>query len=203
VAEGLVDVLRIVHPLMPFVTEQIWDSLAPVVPAVADGEPLLIRAPWPTPGARDLESEQAFNDLSALVRAVRNLRTQSGVPAGSWTPVAIGASDARAIEALETGRRYIEALARARPITIRTDGERPPAAVATPMGAAWLEIESASEAAAERRGARVDELDRNIARLRELLANNGFTSKAPPEVVNNERKRLSDLEEQRRQLADD
>jgi valyl-tRNA synthetase len=66
-----------------------------------------------------------------------------------------------------------------------------------------LEADVSSAAAVEQRASKIAELDRNIARLRELLANSGFTGKAPAEVVERERERLATLEEHRRQLADD
>jgi hypothetical protein len=79
--------------------------------------------------------------------------------------------------------------------------ERPDAAAATPLGAAWLEAAESSDGVAARRDARLAELDAGIARVRELLANEAFTSRAPIAVVERERARLVGLEEERRQLS--
>jgi valyl-tRNA synthetase len=187
---------------MPFVTEEIWQALGEVEPRATAGEPLLIRAAWPRPAPADPEAEAAFADLSALVREVRNLRTAAGTPAGAWVPLVVEPGGAAAEDALDAGRPYLEVLAHVRPIEERTDGERPALVAATPLGAAWLgDAATASEASTERRTARVAELEANIARLRTLLANEAFVSRAPASVVDQERARLADLEEQLRQLA--
>jgi valyl-tRNA synthetase len=201
-ADGLGTILRLLHPLMPFVTEEIWAALADAAPNVIRDEPLLIRAAWPAPGPRNAEAERAFGDLAELVRAVRNLRTHAGTPAGAWVPLGVATLDPAARLALEASGHYVQSLARVRPVTVRTDAERPEAAAATPLGAVWLEAGVASGATADQRSAKIAELDRNIARVRELLANDGFVGKAPADVVERERERLAGLEAQRRQLGD-
>ncbi|MDQ4036700.1 MAG: valine--tRNA ligase [Chloroflexota bacterium] len=202
-AEGLATLLRLLHPLMPFVTEEMWQALRETAPEVAT-EPLLVGAAWAGRPAPDGKAEAAFQDLSALVRGVRNLRTEAGTPAGSWVPLIVEPIDAQARAALDAGARYIEALARVRPIEIRRDGERPTLVAASPLGAAWLGIDAGGgDSRAERRAAHGADLERNIERLRGLLANEAFVGKAPASVVDRERARLADLEEELRQLARD
>jgi valyl-tRNA synthetase len=203
-AEGLATILRLLHPLMPFVTEEIWQALGEIAPEVTDGEPLLIVAPWPAASSRDPQAEATFDDLATLVRGVRNLRTQAGTPAGAWVPLVVQPSDPMATSALEASRPYLESLGRVRPIELRSDGRRPELVAASPLGAAWLGTDAQAEAAvAERRRSQLDELEANIARLRTLLGNDAFVSKAPAAVVERERERLSDLEQERSQLAAD
>ena len=203
-AEGLATILRLLHPLMPFVTEEIWQALGEIAPEVTDGEPLLIVAPWPAASSRDPQAEATFDDLATLVRGVRNLRTQAGTPAGAWVPLMVQPSDPMATSALEASRPYLESLGRVRPIELRSDGRRPELVAASPLGAAWLGTDAQAEAAvAERRRSQLDELEANIARLRTLLGNDAFVSKAPAAVVERERERLSDLEQERSQLAAD
>ncbi|MBA2265571.1 MAG: hypothetical protein H0W17_04180 [Chloroflexi bacterium] len=75
---------------------------------------------------------------------------------------------------------------------------------ASPLGAAWLAVgRPEMDDTADRRHVQRAELDRNIDRLRALLANNAFTAKAPAAVVERERARLVDLETERSQLAAD
>ena len=83
---------------------------------------------------------------------------------------------------------------------MRADAERPTLVAATPLGAAWLGVDAAT-ANVGHRAARVGELEANIARVRELLANESFVSRAPAAVVDGERARLADLEDQLRQLG--
>ena len=201
-AEGLATILRLLHPLMPFVTEEIWQALAEIAPEVTDGEPLLITARWPAPAARDPSAETEFAALSTLVRGVRNLRTEAGTPAGQWVPLLVEPADEAAVEALRAGSSYLEGLARVRPIELADGADRPTLVAASPLGAAWLRVDaSAEEASAARRDARLAELDENIERLRQLLANESFASRAPAAVVDRERQRLAALEQERAQLA--
>jgi valyl-tRNA synthetase len=200
-ADGLAMLLRLLHPLMPFVTEEIWQALREAAPDTAD-EPLLITAHWPQALDRDPPAEAAFADLAALVRGVRGLRTEAGTPASAWAPLTIEPSDDAAAAALRADLRYVEALARVRPIEIVEGAERPDLIAAGRLGVAWLVQDGAADAlAAGRRQEQLAEIDANIARLEELLANTSFTDRAPAPVVERERQRLSDLREQRGQLA--
>ncbi len=200
-AEGLALILRLLHPLMPFVTEAIWDSLGKVAPEATAGEPLLIRSAWPAAGPRDTQAERAFGDLAGLIRSIRNLRTEAGTPAGAWMPIAVAPSDERAADAIRSGSRYVEAMTRARPLAVRPDADRPGTVAPSPLGAAWLEAADGPGDAARRQGSRLAELDANIERVRGLLANTAFVERAPASVVERERERLAALEEERRQLA--
>jgi valyl-tRNA synthetase len=201
-AEGLAVLLRLLHPLMPFVTEAVWETLHAADADATAGEPLLIRAAWPVAGSADPASVAAFDELAGVVRAARNLRTEAEAPAAAWIPLVVEPGDAGADERLEALRPYVESLARVRPISI-ADGEARPAHVAaTGLGAVWLGVDEAEAGRAEaRRQARLDEIDRGIARLRELLGNAAFADRAPADVVQRERDRLAALEEERRQLA--
>jgi valyl-tRNA synthetase len=183
---------------MPFVTEEIWDALGTAAPD-PDREPLLVGASWPSAGARDVEAEAAFDDLSELVRAVRNLRTASGAAAGAWLPLEIAPPDATAAAAIEGGRRYLEPLARVRPVTIgiaASGGD-----TATPLGAIALGSDAAGDQErGRRREAQRAELQAGIERVRALLANDAFIARAPAPVVEKERARLVELESQLAQL---
>jgi valyl-tRNA synthetase len=197
-ADGLATLLRLLHPLMPFVTEEIWQALGEVEPRATDAEPLLIRAAWPHPGETDAEAEASFADLSELVREVRNLRTASGAPAGDWLPLVVEPAGPEAEAAIEAGRAYIEMLAHVRPVTVGAAGNRPDLVAATPLGAAWLDTRG--DGGTERRATRIAELESNVERLQALLGNASFVGRAPAEVVERERQRLADLEDQLRQL---
>ena len=202
-AEGLATVLRLLHPLMPFVTEAIWDALGEAEPRATAGEPQLITAAWPRAGDRDPAADVEFERLSTLVRGVRNLRTEAGTPAADWVPLVVAPTDADAERALAHGRPYLESLARVRPIEVRSDGDRPTLVAASPLGAAWLGVDpAAEERAADRRSTRVAEIGANVERVRALLANPSFVERAPAAVVEQERERLRALERELEQLRE-
>jgi valyl-tRNA synthetase len=121
-ADGLATLLRLLHPLMPFVTEEVWSALGEVSPDSTSGEPLLIRAAWPTPSARDRAAEERVAALAELVREVRNLRTQAGTPAGAWVPLTVDPVDDRAWEAIRDDTAYLTSLARVRPVERHASG---------------------------------------------------------------------------------
>jgi valyl-tRNA synthetase len=201
--DGLVTLLRLLHPLMPFVTEEIWQAIAEADPQATAGEPLLIIAAWPAGTGRDATADADFEAIAGLVRGVRNLRQEAGAQAGAWVPLHVQPSSEEARATLEASRPYLEVLARVRPMQLVDDGDRPTLVAASPLGAAWLGVDAAAaDGAAERRRAQLAELDGHIERVRGLLANPGFAERAPTAVVDRERERLADLERQRRQLGD-
>jgi len=205
-AETLAGLLRLLHPIVPFVSEQIWSALHEAAPAATRGEPMLIRASWPSAGPRDPGAEADMQALVDLVRAVRNLRTDAGVAASAWLPLTIVPTDAAAQAAIGANLAYLEALAHVRPIDLRTPGQREsrPALVASsPAAVAWLGSDARADAEAlARRRAEVTGLREGIDRLSRLLAG-PFADRAPASVVARERERLAELEAQLRQLSGD
>ncbi|HVM24180.1 MAG TPA: valine--tRNA ligase [Candidatus Limnocylindrales bacterium] len=202
-SRGMATLLRLLHPLMPFVTEEIWQALAQVDQTATGEQPLLVRAPWPAGAAADAAAEAQVDALAALVRGVRNLRQEAGTPAGAWVPLVVEPVDEPSRRVVEEGLAYLGTLARVRPVELVAGVDRPELVTASPLGAAWLRIDAAAGAeAAERRRAQLDELDRNIERLRGLLGNASFVQRAPSDVVARERDRLERLETERRQLGE-
>jgi valyl-tRNA synthetase len=203
-AETLAEILRLLHPIMPFVTEAIWESLRATEPDVTGSDELLLTAPWPAPGERDAQAERAFKAIADLIRAVRNARLEAGIPAGRRVPLELAADGPDAEHAAEGGRAYVEALARVQPLTIHKEGsgENPAGtAIPTPFGPAWLTAEDAGEVVTQERQPDRERIEQSIARLNALLANSEFTSKAPAEVVDRERDRLRELQDELRQIG--
>ncbi len=200
-AHGLGTLLRLLHPLMPFVTEEIWRTLRESAPDAA-AFPLLATAAWPDAGDRSSIAESTFDDLATLVRGVRNLRTEVGTPASAWVPLIVAPAGPEAAEALDASSHYLQALARVRPIESAEGRPRPELVAAGRLGVAWIGQDAAADAAASaRRTSQLAELDAGITRLQDLLANESFTARAPSAVVERERARLADLEQQRRRLG--
>ena len=123
--EALDTYLRLLHPVMPFVTEALWAAL----PHRADDPELLIVARWPAAGERDAEAEAEVGALVELVRAIRNARAEARIEAADWLPMtARRAAGARRRRSRRSGPA-IERLARARPLE-RRPGSRGAAAAA-------------------------------------------------------------------------
>ena len=196
-AEVLAGTLRLLHPIMPFVTEEIWGALAAGHPAAAGG--LLMTTAWPHAPRRDRAAESEFDALAEVVRAARNLRTEAGIAAGATVPLRIAPADEAAGRAVASGRRYLEPLARVS-VEVAPDGESAPSAgsAATALGGIWL---ATTPGAPDRGAARVAELEAQRDRLTALLGDPVFASRAPANVVERERARLAEVEERLRQIG--
>jgi valyl-tRNA synthetase len=165
---------------------------------------LLITAPWPAAGSRDLASESETSVLLELIRGVRNLRTESGAAASGRLPLTVVPADAAARAAIEHGLDYLVALARTGQIDLRAPGDdrdRPQRVASTAGAAAWLggEPPDAPDTTV-RQAANEAHLRRGIERLQALLAGD-FATRAPAAVVDRERARLADLEAELRLLT--
>ena len=98
-------------------------------------------AGWPGIGERDAEAESEMEMLIDLIRGVRNLRTESGVPASARLPLTVVPADAATRDGIERGLDYLAGLARVGPIDLRAPGDdrdRPELVASTAGAAAWL-----------------------------------------------------------------
>jgi valyl-tRNA synthetase len=204
--------LRLLHPVMPFVTEQLWGA----IPHRASDPGLLIVARWPAPTGRDERVEAEVDAVLELVRGLRNARAEARVEATAWLPteVVVPMSMGPTFEAL---RPAVERLARARPLERRLSRE----ALGQGSGlrdAALTVIAGELEALAHPGGEYGDgaalaaeraRLERELAEARgwleaarARLANEAFIAKAPPDVVEGARAREAELADQVERLED-
>ncbi len=196
------DTLRLLHPYVPFVTEEIWQHLKTAAGerfAPDGGWPdALIVAPWPevkTTPPRD-DDIADFTHLMDIVRAIRNARSENGVDARRRIAATIIAGEGAAM--LAEQREALAALAQLAPQQLEisaASAEKPAAAIALVVGSSeiYLPLAGMVDAAAER--SRLEKeiaaLQAQIKRLQGLLGS-PFAEKAPPPVVQKERDKLAD-----------
>jgi valyl-tRNA synthetase len=180
-------VLRLAHPVIPFITEELWQKVAPL--AGKAGESVTI-APYPQPQTEKIDeaAEAAVLRLKALVDACRNLRGEMNLPPGERIPLyAVG--DA---EALERAYPYMKALARladAKTVAALPDEDAPVAVVGETRLMLHVEIDVTAEIARlDKEAAR---LAGEIAKAEGKLGNASFVERAPAAVVGQERERLA------------
>ncbi len=187
----LAEILRLLHPFMPFVTEELWAKLPPTS---AQPLPLLAVSPWPDSRFEDRDAAAEINWLIRLVEEVRSVRAETNIPAGAQIPVVVSDASPETSERFERHRAALGRLARINEIGL---------AAAAPSGSAQLVIGEAVvsiplagliDLGAERArlAKEIDRLGKEIAKIDAQLGNAEFVAKAPEEVVEEQRERRED-----------
>jgi len=199
--------LRLLHPVMPFVTEALWAA----IPHGASDPELLIVARWPGAGERNVTLEVQFDELFETITAIRNARSNARIDAPSWLETHVAPPGAL-FGFFEELAPAIERLARARPLELHRRPEdlpRPEGSLEIVLPAGDIQatvLTAASGDAAFLERTRLEkelaEAEGYLAAARARLANASFVGKAPPAVVDGARARERELAEQVERLRD-
>ncbi len=191
--------LRLAHPLIPFVTEELWQKVAPV--AGRSGDSISIAAyPQTQPQRIDEAAIAHVGKLKALVDACRNLRGEMSVSPATRLPLYVIAGEAGEAAFLQQSAPLLQALAKLSEVRVfEDDASWSAAAQAAPVavvGAARICLHMEIDVAAEkvRLGKEAARLQGEIAKALGKLGNQAFVAKAPPAVIAQERKRVADFE---------
>jgi valyl-tRNA synthetase len=197
--------LRLLHPMMPFITEELWQAL-PLWVRRREGEtasPHVAVAPFPTPCPRrhDPAAEAAMERLIQIVRGVRNLRAEVGLPPGARLGLGVYAPDAAVRAEIARGRAAIENLARVEGLEVHSRQSRPEGALLVALDGMELYVPVAGviDVAAERARLEreLEKVARDLAAVERKLRDERFLDRAPSEVVEKERDREAGLRERR------
>jgi valyl-tRNA synthetase len=198
--------LRLLHPVMPHLTEEIWGRL----PHRPDDPDLLIVAAWPDvtrPASADATQADAVADLLELVTQIRNARADAGIDPGTWLEADIAFDERSRAEAFEATTAALARLARIRPHIIDVpsrSGASDDALVVVSQGCvARLRVPQADAGRdRERLGRELADVERQLASAAAKLADPGFTSNAPAAVVDGVRQRERELQERAGRLRE-
>ncbi|QWT39173.1 valine--tRNA ligase [Dickeya dadantii] len=184
--------LRLAHPIIPFITETIWQRVK-VLKCVTDDTIML--QPFPAFDAT-LEDEQAFNDLEWIkqaIVAVRNIRAEMNIAPSKPLTLLLRDASADATRRVQDNLGFIQTLARLESITLLPAGDKGPVSVTKLVDGAELLIPMAGlidkVAELDRLAKEVAKLELEISRIDSKLSNEGFVARAPEAVVAKEREK--------------
>ncbi len=189
------NLLKLLHPFMPFITEEIWNKLP------LEGESIMISS-WPLKRFEfeDKKSKEKMEQVMETVRAVRNLRRELNLSPAKDSPITIQIPKGEDYDNFEKGTLYLETLAGAKPVELIKNMEDKPekALTAVVRGAEiFMPLEGLINLDEEidRVQKQYNELSKEVLRVENKLSNENFVNKAPDEVVEKERQKGNDYRE--------
>jgi valyl-tRNA synthetase len=186
-------ILRLLHPFMPFITEEIWQKLPG-----ASGS--IMTAPYPLMevGLVNPQAEAEMGLVMEAITAIRNLRGEMNVPPASQVEVFLRSADPWSLAALEGHRQAVMLLARVKELHHNADAI--PAAAAKAVVdrvEIFMPLTGVIDFKEEERrlAKEMEKISKELAQAQRKMANEDFLAKAPPEVVNKEKERLNSWSE--------
>ncbi|WP_135501414.1 valine--tRNA ligase [Roseovarius aestuariivivens] len=189
--------LILLHPIMPFITEELWDTLA-------TRDKMLVHADWPSYGEDliDRDADAEMNWVITLIDAVRSARAQVHVPVGLYTPLLVTGLCPAARAAWDNNETMIKRLARIEGITETDSFPKGCITIAVEGGEFGLPVAEVIDVAEEK--ARLEKtlgkLEKELGGLRGRLKNPKFVESAPEDVVEDTREQLAQKEDEEAKL---
>jgi valyl-tRNA synthetase len=193
--------LRLLHPFMPFITEEIWQKM----PRTGD---TIVLAPYPQPVAisdEDRGLEGIMDDIITVITAIRTMRSELNIPPAQKLRAGLKTAERTADLIRRHGEGDIMRLARLSAFQAAPTLEKPHDAVANamPIGEVYIVLEGVDLAKERARLSKnLREVQAELVRIDTKLKNPQFTAKAPPGVIADHERRRSELSEQHRTLSE-
>jgi len=191
--------LRLLHPFMPFITEEIWQALP------HQGESITVAA-WPQvqDALVNPEAEAEMALYTEIIRSVRNIRAEVNVPMSKKIELLIKASDADSLARLKRGEEYIVRFCNPERLEIAADLTPPDKAMSAVVTGAEIFLPLAGlidiEQELKRLEKEVETLNFEVERIEKKLNNQGFVAKAPAKVIDEEKAKLADYAQKREKV---
>ena len=187
--------LRLAHPFMPFITEELWQQVAPLA---GKSGPTISLQPYPLSDAEKIDPHALaeIEWVKQVVMGVRRIRSEMNINPGKRLPLLLSQANESDIERLERQKALLVFVARLDDITVLETEDGAPESAVSLVDHLKLMIPMAGlidkDAELARLTKETDRLTKEVARLSRKLANPGFTAKAPAKVVEQEQQKLND-----------
>ena len=184
-------IAAMLHPFMPFITEELWGNAAR---NTSEPRPLLILSNWPTPTFEDSTAAAEINWLIEFITAVRSVRSEMNVPAAAMVSLYVAGAKFATAARLQAQDALIRRLARVSDVSLASAPQK--GAVQIVVGEATVSMPLAGvidiEAERSRLAKEVDKVAKEIAKIEAKLGNEQFMAKAREEIVEEQRERLAE-----------
>ncbi|MAC33404.1 MULTISPECIES: valine--tRNA ligase [Idiomarina] len=198
----LEQLLRLLHPVMPYITETIWQRVKPLI---GNSDDTIMLQPFPQ--VQDNVSHQAMQDMEWLKRvilAIRNIRGEMDLSPNKPLPLLLSNADAMARGRIENNESFLSSLAKLESIEFIESDDDAPASMTALVDTLKLHIPMAGlidkDAELQRLQKSIEKATKEWQRLNGKLSNDNFVSKAPEAVIAKEREKLSEAESTLKQL---
>ncbi len=194
--------LTLLHPFMPFITEEIWNKMP------GERNEWVITTPWPKPDRKhdNEEASEKMEKLISVITAVRNTRAFWNIEHGARIDVILSAKEKSGRIVLEENIHYIEQMARGKVRAVEEEAARPAQSVASLVGGVRIFVPLGGAVDVEKEksriGKKIEELRRYLGGIEKKLANKAFLDKAPEDVVRKENEKKEKFAEQIATLED-
>nr|WP_298412287.1 valine--tRNA ligase [uncultured Halomonas sp.] len=193
-------ILRLAHPMMPFITEEIWQRVAPLAgKARGDGSQSIMDQPWPEAETNKID-EQAERDiewLKGVIVAARNIRAEMNIAPGKLLDVLLTKGSDKDRLRLENNHRFLAKLAKLQSVSWLDDAAQGPLSATQRVGDMEVLVPMADlidkDVELARLSKELDKQDKLIAGVEKKLSNESFIAKAPAEIVEKEKSKLDDM----------
>jgi valyl-tRNA synthetase len=185
--------LRLAHPIIPFITEEIWQKLRPLTGVAGE---TIMRAPYPTaaPDAADPGAVAEMEWVMQFIQGVRRIKGEMNIAPSRALPVLVTNASAQDLAWIAAARPYLDFLARTESVTVLEDEAAAPESAIALVGGMRILIPMAGlidkDAELKRLGKEIQRIEADLERIEKKLANPSFVDKAPAAVVQKERERL-------------
>jgi valyl-tRNA synthetase len=195
--------LRLLHPLMPFITEEIWKEVAPRTGI--EGDTIMLQEfPAVSAGNRDMDAESELEWLMQFILGIRQIRGEMDIAPGKPLPVILENATARDRDLAQRHAALLQRVGRVESIGALPQGEDAPPAAAALLGEMRLLVPMQGlidvNAERQRLGKQKERLLTDLERSRNKLANANFVNNAPADVVSQENQRAADFQGQLAQI---